>query len=87
MARVGALGENRARGGEPAGSRHRGIHHHDLRRQLLDQPNRFLSVARFPDDGDRVVVFQQTPEAAPHQGMIVDEQDGDLVASYALPEP
>ena len=45
------------------------------------QPDRLLAVARLADDRDRRIVLEQAPEAAAHQRVIVDEQDGDLLRS------
>ena len=39
----------------------------------------FVAVAGFADDGDRRVVFEHAAEAAAHQAVIVDQQDGDLI--------
>src|SRR6185503_7193045 len=43
------------------------------------QPERLVTVAAFADDLDIGVVFEQTPEAAPHQRVVVHEEHRDFV--------
>ena len=39
--------------------------------------HRFVAVARFADHADRRIVFQHAAKAAPHQAVVVHQQDGD----------
>src|SRR5215204_2859940 len=72
-------GENGPCSFEATGSWHRRIHHDDVRLQLCRQADGVLTVAAFADDLNGGVVFEQTPEAAPHQRVIVHEEHGDFV--------
>ena len=81
MRGVGRALEDRRGGRQAARAGHGRVHHDDVRLQLGGQRDRFVAVARFADDRDRRVVFEQAAEAAPHERVVVGEQDGDRVAS------
>ena len=43
------------------------------------QADRLVAVAGLADHDDVGVVFEQAAKAAPHEGVVVGEEDGDLV--------
>jgi len=51
--------------------RHRDVHQHDVRCQLLHEPHGFLSVARVADDGDPVVAAEDRLESLGEETVIV----------------
>ena len=83
----GIAGEDGARGRQPVRARHGHVHHHHARLQLVGQANGFLAGARLAHDRDRRIVLEQAAEAAPHQRVIVDEQDGDRLSHAECQTP
>ncbi len=59
--------------------RHGAVHHHHLRLKLLGQPNRFCAIAGFARHYDVRFVFQNAPEPAPHQAMVIHQQDRNFI--------
>jgi len=57
-----------------------------VRLELRGQPNGFFAVAAFANNLDGRVVFEETPEATPDKGVVVNQKDSDLVGhSLACP--
>ena len=52
---------------QPARAGHGAVHHDDARLEAPGQPDRFVAVAGLADHDDVGVVFEQAPEAAPHE--------------------
>src|ERR1700685_3447224 len=59
------------------------VHHDQLRAQLLRQLNCLSTVAGFPDYRDVACVLEDAPEAAAHQAVVIDQQDGDFIGHAA----
>ena len=70
-----------AGGVEPVDAGHADVHEHDVGAMLERQAHRLLAVGRLADDGDVVLRVEQRPEAAPHQRLVVGDDDGDHGAS------
>ena len=51
--------------------------HDDVGLELLHERERLEAVARFADDGDVRVVFQDAAEPLPYQRVVVDEHHAD----------
>src|SRR5208282_3994479 len=71
--------DNFSRGLKAVGAGERAIHHHDLRAQLLREPDGFLSVSGLADDPHIGFIFQHAPKAAPDEAVVIDQQDCDLL--------
>ena len=69
---------------QTTGARHGRIHDDHMRLQLRHQTNGFIAVAAFADHRDARIVFEQTPESAPHEGVIVNQQDSDFVGHFRV---
>jgi hypothetical protein len=75
--------------GEAVLAWHHIVHDDDAGREGLGQAHRRFAVADLADDGDARVVFEQSPQAVAHQGVIVDQENRDRLGSRcarALPK-
>ena len=83
------LFENLSRGFQAVHLRHGAVHHHHLRLQLLRQTNRFRAVAGFAGHLDIRLVFENAPESAPHQAVVIHQQDRNFIRHanpFSLPD-
>ena len=78
----GGLGrhfQNLARGLQAIQAGQSAIHNYDAGVQLPRQPDGFFAIACFADHVKIGFIFQHAPEAAPHQSVIIHQQDCDLL--------
>ena len=71
----------------PFGRRQAEVHEDHVRRQLLDRGERLAARAGLADDLDVVLELEDVADAAPEQGVAVDDDDprlpGSAVAALA----
>jgi hypothetical protein len=65
---------------------HGEIHDHHLRLEFGGELHGLVAVFGFADHGNRRVVLQHAAEAAPHQAVVVHQQDGNRRFSHGSPE-
>src|SRR5690554_2747956 len=86
---VGMVAADGARGVHTVHDGHQQVHHHHVRLQLLDLGQRFLTVGGLAHDLQVVLQIERQAQAAPDDGVIVDQQDayGGWVAICHLVAP
>src|SRR5690606_2007419 len=80
---VGEAAPDLARGLDAVHDGHQQVHHDDVGPELLDELERLAPVARLADDLEVGLEPEGEPQAPPHDGVVVNEQDADLVHSLS----
>ena len=74
---LGQRGQNLLGGAQPVEQRHRDIHHHHGRAELLGQRHRLAAIVRLAHDHDHGIELQQAAKALAHDLVVIGQQNSN----------